>query len=984
MEVGFKVEEVINRLNDKATSSQELEQEWHDVARKLQAWTAALGIVNGQSSSSRKFTRRLDMSSHLLKAVETLLSGILELLSDIPGTDVVLDEAEIETGTLNRASSGSDDSDEDVDILLEQSSLDLAHECVNDLNNMVPALINPAPHNAITNSRYARITLMQEIDVKHLEEKYPNAPLLLRQRLGRLNWQRRILRECARMHQDPNGDDNINDSRVEQAASEAPTGPRSGPAASVVPPSVLPMDSVAQPQTNISTQPSTLPTSSHSVFDAPVRDNDSLSSAGTMSSYAATVHPRDDKHIPVPPPPAGCLEGLPFDCDICYRRVTNVKGSRRWKRHVFQDLRPYVCTYEGCRNQDAMFASRREWFEHEMNIHCINYLCIPPCQEAFDTYFEFHRHLKQGHNESLSDEQIRLMADMRKASAFPQNGIPCPLCQTHCSSSKQLEKHLGGDLEQIALFTLPLMEGSGNIDDDDDSDGNYDDSSEGVSLASSNEMDVEEKMELLSKNEHYGGPDNAPDSGSEIQPEHVTLGIPYCRRNGQPEFDWLLRSFDEERPFSCTSSCGQHFSTKAKWKAHEELNFPRAWWICKLCSDIFPRRDRLQDHKKKQHGQTKVEPTEKHNANQRAQFSRPCFFSCGYSGKDFDQWVNHVGRHFAVDVRKRYPPTESRLLDAGPLDVLSVPENAAKGYLRSNSASVGLAPPLPQNPSHVATPKSQADKVYSKVEDKPEALRTLQSREGRPQSSAKGLPTQLGPFNPEHSRSIIAGEQTDTDEAARSRPEAWQNSPPSPLIGLTPEMDRLGSSTSRVQPSGDVPYAPSASPVPMPMPRYAQPLNAVSTSTAFATGSYALASIVITQIEYYFSIKNLTKDLYLRKLMDSEGWVPLYAIASFRRMNILLTDEQYINEPLETLNNIVFTISNNVFERQFRPDGWYIRKAYGWEPWVLSEGERHSQDYMEKLKADTASGLTRAYLTRRQRNRLGRNTRYTDMIPVWR
>lgn len=125
MEVAFKVEEVINRLNDKATSSQELEQEWHDVARKLQAWTAALGIINGQPSSSRKFTRRLDMSSHLLKAVETLLSGILELLSDIPGADVVLDEADTETGTewsrrtLSRASSGSDDSDENVDILLE-------------------------------------------------------------------------------------------------------------------------------------------------------------------------------------------------------------------------------------------------------------------------------------------------------------------------------------------------------------------------------------------------------------------------------------------------------------------------------------------------------------------------------------------------------------------------------------------------------------------------------------------------------------------------------------------------------------------------------------------------------------------------------------------------------------------------------------------------------------------------------------------------
>lgn len=127
--------------------------------------------------------------------------------------------------------------------------------------------------------------------------------------------------------------------------------------------------------------------------------------------------------------------------------------------------------------------------------------------------------------------------------------------------------------------------------------------------------------------------------------------------------------------------------------------------------------------------------------------------------------------------------------------------------------------------------------------------------------------------------------------------------------------------------------------------------------------------MVIAQIEYYFSIDNLSKDLYLRKLMDSEGWVPLCVIASFRRM-ILLTNKQYPNEPLETLNNIVFTISNNAIEKQLRPDGWYIRKANGWEQWVLSEGERHSQEHMEKLKADTASGLAQASFMRRQRGQM--------------
>lgn len=42
------------------------------------------------------------------------------------------------------------------------------------------------------------------------------------------------------------------------------------------------------------------------------------------------------------------------------------------------------------------------------------------------------------------------------------------------------------------------------------------------------------------------------------------------------------------------------------------------------------------------------------------------------------------------------------------------------------------------------------------------------------------------------------------------------------------------------------------------------------------------------QIEYYFSTENLCKDMFLRKSMDSEGYVPLRTILNFNRMQALL------------------------------------------------------------------------------------------------
>merc|ERR1719207_187961 len=51
----------------------------------------------------------------------------------------------------------------------------------------------------------------------------------------------------------------------------------------------------------------------------------------------------------------------------------------------------------------------------------------------------------------------------------------------------------------------------------------------------------------------------------------------------------------------------------------------------------------------------------------------------------------------------------------------------------------------------------------------------------------------------------------------------------------------------------------------------------------------ASRGMVQRQVEYYFSAENLAKDMYLRKQMNSEGWVNIHIIAGFNRLRKLLT-----------------------------------------------------------------------------------------------
>ena len=67
-------------------------------------------------------------------------------------------------------------------------------------------------------------------------------------------------------------------------------------------------------------------------------------------------------------------------------------------------------------------------------------------------------------------------------------------------------------------------------------------------------------------------------------------------------------------------------------------------------------------------------------------------------------------------------------------------------------------------------------------------------------------------------------------------------------------------------------------------------------------GPTQLAQAVRQQIEYYLSLDNLVRDLFLRAKMDSDGWIPLVIIAGFNRVRVMTSDVALIATALLSSN----------------------------------------------------------------------------------
>jgi la-related protein 1 len=113
-------------------------------------------------------------------------------------------------------------------------------------------------------------------------------------------------------------------------------------------------------------------------------------------------------------------------------------------------------------------------------------------------------------------------------------------------------------------------------------------------------------------------------------------------------------------------------------------------------------------------------------------------------------------------------------------------------------------------------------------------------------------------------------------------------------------------------------------------PAYMQPMTAGPYSPY--GDQYSVLGMVQMQLEYYFSIDNLCKDVFLRKHMDSQGFVFLTFIAGFKRIQQLTQDFELLRYACQESEVIEIVVGEDGIDR--------LRRRDGWEKWVLPTEDR--------------------------------------------
>ena len=135
-------------------------------------------------------------------------------------------------------------------------------------------------------------------------------------------------------------------------------------------------------------------------------------------------------------------------------------------RHVFSDIRAYVCTSPECGM--LMFDSFTTWRRHEMD-HRREWIC-PVCDLQLHDKLKARMHLMHHHAELAEQQEIEMLLQTSSRPSEHLSAANCPFCDWGATlreqnrtpkehdlmvPSRRFMKHLGRHLEEIALFVIP-------------------------------------------------------------------------------------------------------------------------------------------------------------------------------------------------------------------------------------------------------------------------------------------------------------------------------------------------------------------------------------------------------------------------------------------------------------------------------------------------------------------------------------------------
>lgn len=412
----------------------------------------------------------MSMESRLHEAddVLTYILGLLADLNEVAGEllEIVSGKREGMVSLIDEAEEENDKETSEVNELREEIS-----GTITRLFRVSILIRQAAPTDlfakALSRNRYR---FNDQFDIAHVGEMYPKLAkdgyAWLRQRLGRAITQRRHYLSYIQDHHEKL-EDNHDKADSSAARSQAP---------------VIKQSLASKPIPDTASRPSFF---TKATTIAPKRIT-------PQNLVAQESDPEDDarSYTTVSRSVDGDLESSPtiripklddvrdgnkkeFQCPFCFR-IKTFKSERTWRKHVFSDLRPYVCTFPDC---DApYFGDINQWFQHEMMLHRVAYKCFLCPNTVFYREDKHLSHLQREHAEMLDDSEEQLGKNLARK---PLDQIPasdCPCCSDWGDRLKEriintsgpapndnlavvptvFKRHLAGHLEQLALFAVPV------------------------------------------------------------------------------------------------------------------------------------------------------------------------------------------------------------------------------------------------------------------------------------------------------------------------------------------------------------------------------------------------------------------------------------------------------------------------------------------------------------------------------------------------
>lgn len=103
--------------------------------------------------------------------------------------------------------------------------------------------------------------------------------------------------------------------------------------------------------------------------------------------------------------------------------------------------------------EDHLFASRHDWYRHELEAHRSTWQCIPGCTISFSHASDYENHVSTAHPELSSSLVLAALRSTARKAGSTTAQANCPMCMTQMAVWA-LQHHIGRHQEELARFAL--------------------------------------------------------------------------------------------------------------------------------------------------------------------------------------------------------------------------------------------------------------------------------------------------------------------------------------------------------------------------------------------------------------------------------------------------------------------------------------------------------------------------------------------------